>query len=157
MRGHQAAIIAAGVCAALAASPAWADNSPFVGKWRWNQAQSQMPPDEPVPSEVTAEISRADNMHLKWLLTVVVPDQPEPSVESFDAPANGEYYPVSSDTTAAFRLIGDTLQANFTGPAGETDALSCTVSADRRKMTCQGVLNDNSGHSVTYVDVYDRM
>jgi hypothetical protein len=115
-----------------------------------------MPPGEPVPSDVTAEISRADGTHLKWTLTVR-DTQGQSDVETFDAPANGEFYPISSDTTAAFRLNGNTLQATFKGPAGETDTQSCTLAADRAKMTCEGVLNDGQGHTTSYVDVYDRM
>src|SRR5260221_1114644 len=105
-----------------------------------------MPPGEPVPNDVTAEISRADGTHLKWSLTVLA-SQGQPNVETFDAPANGEFYPVSSDTTAAFRLSGSTLQATFKGPAGQTDALTCAVAADQKTMTCRGVLSDGEGHT----------
>ena len=148
---------AIGLCVALAASSAWADSSsPFVGRWHWNPAQSAIPPGQPVPSDVTAEISRADNAHLQWSLTVR-DSQSQPNVETFDAPANGEFYPVSSDTTAAFRLGEGSLQATFKGLSGETDSLTCTVTADRRKMTCKGVLIDGHGRTANYVDVYDRM
>jgi hypothetical protein len=145
-----------GLCVALAASPAWADTSPFVGRWHWNQAQSTLPPGEPVPSDVTAVISRADSTHLKWSLTVLAPPA-QPNVETFDAPANGEFYPVSSDTSAAFRLIGSALQATFKGPKGQTDVMTCTLAADQKTMSCSGALDDGEGHSANYVDVYDRM
>lgn len=156
MSGLRAIKIATGLCVALAAGSAWADSSPFVGRWHWNRAQSTMPPSEPVPSDVTAEISRADGTHLTWSLTVVA-SQGQPDVETFDAPADGEFYPISSDTTAAFRLTGSTLQATFKGPTGQTDALTCTLAADQKKLTCSGVLSDRAGHTANYVDVYDRM
>src|SRR5260221_596246 len=109
---------AIGLCVALAASSAWADSSsPFVGRWHWNPAQSTLPPGQPAPSDVTAEISRADSAHLQWSLTVR-DAQSQPNVETFDAPANGEFYSVSGDTTAAFRLSGSTLQGTFKGPSG---------------------------------------
>jgi len=149
-------VVIMGLCAALGVSSAWADSGPFVGRWHWNRAQSTMPPGEPVPNDVTAEIARADSAHLKWSLTVL-DSQGQSNVETFDAPANGEFYPVSSDTTAAFRLTGTTLQGTFKGPAGQTDDLTCTVAVDQKKMTCSGVLSDGKGHATNYADVYDRM
>ena len=100
------------LCIVLTAGSAWADSSSFVGRWHWNRAQSTVPAGEPVPNDITAEISRVDSGHMKWSLTVLA-SQGQTSVETFDAAADGEFYPISSDTTAAFRLIGDTLQATF--------------------------------------------
>jgi hypothetical protein len=73
------------------------------------------------------------------------------------ATANGEFYPINSDTTAAFSLIGNTLQATFKGPTGQTDTMTCTLVANQKKMTCKGVLSSGDGRTTTYVDVYDRM
>ena len=39
-----------GLCVALTASSAWAESSPFVGRWHWNRAQSTLPPGEPPPN-----------------------------------------------------------------------------------------------------------
>jgi hypothetical protein len=161
MNGLQVLKAATALSIVLIAGSAWADSNPFVGRWHWNRAQSTMPPGEPVPTDITAEISRADSAHLQWSLTVLAPqgepDAGQPNVETFDAPANGEFYPVSSDTTAAFRLAGSTLEATFKGPTGETDTLTCTLAADQKKMTCRGVLSDGKDHTTSYVDVYDRM
>ena len=156
MSGLRVAKGVMGLCIAVAANSAWADSSPFVGRWHWDQAQSTMPPGEPVPNDVTVEISRADSSHLKWALTVLA-SQGRPNVETFDAPANGEFYPVSSDTTAAFRLTGTTLQGTFKGPSGQMDNLTCTVASDQKTMTCKGVLSDGQGHTTNYADVYDRI
>jgi hypothetical protein len=157
MRGLHVAKGAIGLCIALATSSAWADSSsPFVGRWHWNPAQSAMPAGEPAPNDVTAEISRADSANLKWSLSVL-DSQSQPNVETFDDPANGEFYPVSSDTTAAFRLTGSTLQGTFKGPTGQTDDLTCTVASDQKTMACRGVLSDGQGHTTNYADVYDRM
>lgn len=68
--------------------------------------------------------------HLKWSLTVV-DLQNQQDIETFDAPANGEFYPINSDTTAAFRLTGSTLQGTSKGLAGEMDDLTCTVGSDQ--------------------------
>ena len=145
-----------GLCAALTASSAWAESSPFVSRWHWNRGQSTLPPDEPAPNDLTNEISRADGNYVTWSVTIVTPDG-QPHLVTFDAAANGESYRISSDTTALARLTGDTLQTTFQGPAGQSDAQTCTVSADQQQMTCRGVLTDGDGQTVNYVDVYDRM
>jgi hypothetical protein len=145
-----------GLCAALAASSAWADCSPFVGRWHWNRAQSMMPPDEPVPNDLTTEFFRADGSRLMWSVTIVTPEDGH-YVETFDVTPDGKFHPISSDTRAAFRLTGDALQATFSGPTGQSDAVSCTLSADQRVMTCKGMLNDGNGRTANYVDVYDRI
>jgi hypothetical protein len=150
------ATVMVGLWAALTAGSAWAESSPFVGRWHWNQAQSTLPSGEPPPDDLTSEISRADGDHLTWSATIVTPDG-QPDVVTFDAPANGESYPVGSDTSASVRVTGDTLQATFRGPGGQSDAQTCTVAADHGQMTCRGVLTDGDGQTVTYVDVYDRM
>ena len=145
-----------GLCAVLAASSAWAGSSPFVGRWHWSRAQSTLPPGEPVPQDLICAISRAENSHVKWSITVRTVEGRQ-HVETFDTVANGEFYPISSETTASFRLTGDTLQATFKGPAGQSDAQTCTISADHKQMTCKGVLTEGDGLTVNYVDVYDRM
>ena len=144
-----------GLCAALMVSSAWAEGSPFVGRWHWNRAQSTLPPGEPAPNDLISEISRADGTYVTWSVTIVTPDG-QPHIVTFDARANGEFIRISSDTTASARLAGDTLQATFKGPTGQSDAQTCNVSANRRQMTCRGVLTDGD-RTVNYVDVYDRM
>jgi len=139
----------------LAAVPVMADGGGFVGRWHWNRAESRLPPDEAMPEEMIADISRADSAHMKWSITVT-DKHGKRDVESFDAPANGEFYPVSSGITAAFRLDGAVIDGTFKGPGEETDTLSCRLSADQKKLTCKGTMTDNGGKSATYVDVYDR-
>ena len=145
-----------GLGVVLAGGSAGADNSPFVGRWHLNLAESNLPPGEPSPKDLIAEISQADGARVKWSLTVVVaPGQS--NVETFDVIANGEFYPINDDTTAAFTVNGSLLQSTFKGPNGQTDTLSCAMSADRRKMTCRGAVSDGAGRTTTYVDVFDRM
>ena len=145
-----------GICLALAASAAWAESGPFVGRWHWNRAQSTLPPGEPAPKDVVNEISRADGQSVSWSVTIVAPDN-QRHVVAFEAEPGGDARRVSNDTTAAARMADETLQATFNGPAGQTDTQTCTVSTNRKQMTCKGVLSDGQGHSVSYVDVYDRM
>lgn len=147
-----------GLCAllvGLTATSAWADGSPFMGRWHWNRAQSTLLPGDPVPADITADISRVDRTHIKYS-TTVTDAQGNRRIDHFDTPANGEFYPISSDTTASFQLIGNTLQATFKGPADKSNSLTCSLSTDQRKMTCNGIMSREGGKTATYVDVYDR-
>jgi hypothetical protein len=156
MRRLRGINVVAALCAALAAGPAWADSSAFLGRWHWNPAQSTMPPGEPMPDGLTAEFSRADSGRLTWSVTIITP-QGRRYVETFDVAPDGKFYLISNDTTAAFRLTGNVLQATFKGPTGQSDALTCTLSADQQVMTCEGVVHGGTGRTVSYVDVYDRI
>jgi class 3 adenylate cyclase len=115
-----------------------------------------MPPGEPVPNDLTAEFARADCSHLTWSVTIITP-QGRRHVETIDVAPDGKFYPISSDTTGAFRLTGDALHATFKGPTGQSDAVRCTLSADQKVMTCSGVLNEGNGRTANYLDVYDRI
>jgi len=144
-----------GLCAALTAGAAWAESSPFVGRWQLNRGQSTLPPGEPVPKDLICDIARAESNRVNWSITILTPED-QPYVETFDVTANGEFSSISSETTASVRLTDDTLQATFKGPAGESDTQTCTFSADQTQMTCRGVLTERDGQTVNYVDVYDR-
>ena len=156
MNGLGTIKVVMGLCIASVAGTAWPDGNAFVGRWHWNRTQPTPPAGEPVLNDVTAEISRVDSTHVQWSLTVLA-SQGQTSVETFEVVPNGEFYPINSDTTAAFSLIGNTLQATFKGPTGQTDTLTCTLAADQKKMTCKGVLSSGDGRTTNYVDVYDRM
>jgi hypothetical protein len=111
-----------------------------------------------VPNDLTSEISTADS-HVKWSVTILTTDLTTEvrHVETFEAAADGESHPISSDTAASCRLAGDGLQMTFKGPAGQSDTQTCILSADQKQMTCSGVLTGGDGETVHYVDVYDRM
>ena len=147
-------VMVMGLAVALVAGAAWAQDSALVGRWHWNQAKSTLPPGATAPKDVVSEISRADGGAVSWSVTIVTPDN-QRHVMTFKAGADPER--VASDTTASARLSGDTLQTTFNGDAGQSDVLTCSVSANHDQMTCKGVLSDGRGHSVYYVDVYDRV
>src|SRR5260370_10623032 len=133
-----------GLCLVLAAGSALADSNSFVGRWHWNRTQSSPPPGEPVPTDVIAEISRADSTHMRWSLTVRAA-QGQTSVETFDAVANGEVYPINSDTTAAFSLNGRLLRATFKRPSGQTKTMTATLSPDHTDMPAKRGFNAADG------------
>jgi hypothetical protein len=153
--GVEGIAVIMGLCALLATSSAWAESSPFVGRWQWNRAQSTPPPGAPVPKDLRCDLARAESGHVQWAVTILTPEG-QPYVETFDVAADGEFSPISGETTASVRLTDDTLQATFKGPAGQSDTQTCTLSADQKQMTCRGVLTGGDGQRVNYVDVYDR-
>jgi len=154
MVGIRSTALVTGLSAALATTVVGAADSPFVGKWHWNSARSTLPPGAMAPKDVVSEISQADGGAVSWSVTIVTPDD-QRHARTFKAGADPKR--IAGDTTVSARLSGDTLQTTFKGDAGQSDTLICTVSANGKKMTCQGVLSDGEGHSVSYVDVYDRM
>jgi hypothetical protein len=72
-------------------------------------------------------------------VTIVTPDD-QRHVVTFAAEADGSAKPISSDTSASARMSDEGLQATFSGPAGRSDTQTCSVSANRKQMTCRGVL-----------------
>jgi hypothetical protein len=137
-------------------TPAWAaDPSPLVGTWRWNPSLSRLPAGEAAPAALTAVISRADPLHVAWAITTTGP-KGDTAMRSFDVPANGEAYPISSDTRASIQLTARGLNAVFRGPAGEVDTLSCMVGGAGTRMTCDGEVQGQDKKTSRYVDVYDR-
>jgi hypothetical protein len=109
-----------------------------------------------VPNDLTTEFSRADSNRLTWSVTIVTPGGRR-YFQEFDVAPDGEFHPISSGTTAAFRLTGDALQATFKGLTGQSDTVRRTLSADQKVMTCRGVVNDGNGRTANHVDVYDRI
>ena len=156
MHRHWRVHIVMGLCAVLAASSAWAEGSPFVGRWHLNKTQSTLPPGEAAPNDFIHEISRADDSRVQWAITVIAADG-RSYVETFDATASGAAHPLGNGTTVSFTLSGSTLRAAFKGPAGQSDVQTCTLSSDEKQMTCHGLLTGAKGPIVRYVDVYDRM
>jgi hypothetical protein len=143
---------------AAAAGPVAAQAPSFAGIWHWNKAQSALEPGEPAPRDILLQITEAANGKLKWTVTETDPEGGK-HVESFDGPADGTAQALTGGdghTTAAFTLSGDSLAATFKGQDGGSDAWSCTLSGDQRRMTCKGTESDGKGHAMSYADVYDR-
>ena len=152
-------LIAALILAACAAAgAAYADAGPFVGEWHWNQAESQTAPGEAAPKDIVLNIASADAAHVQWTVTVTEANGQQ-HVESVSATGDGKPAQITGSppgTTQAFTVTPTSLQNVFSAPDGSSDRASCTVSPDRKKLTCRGVESDGKGHSANYVDVFDR-
>jgi hypothetical protein len=49
----------------LPSARAWAEASPFVGRWHYNKALSTLRPADAPASDLVAEIFRVDSTHLR--------------------------------------------------------------------------------------------
>jgi hypothetical protein len=152
--------VVAAAAAALSVSSAALgadDTGVFAGEWHWNKAESTVIPGEPLPREVVLRIANASPARVQWTLTRTDADGSQ-HAESFAGSGGGQPGPITGapDTTGAFTVTASTLEASYQSKDGSTDRTSCTLSADRRKMTCRGTESDGKGHSMNYVDVYDR-
>ncbi len=155
-RSIAAGMVILGVGAA--ASVAAAEPSPFVGEWHWNKTASISAPGEPPPREVVLTITSADAAHVTWRLTMI-DEKGERHVQSFSGTGDGKSAPVagtSDGSMGAFTVTATLLDSVYTYPGGASDRSSCSVSADRKTMTCRGIESDGKGHFAAYVDVYDR-
>ena len=152
-------LIAAALALAVsgAAIAARADQPLFVGKWHWNPKESSTAPGEPLPRDVVLNIASADKARMQWSVTTIDAKGAQ-TVKSFAGTGDGKPGPIAGDpgTTGAFKLADTTMESVYTSADGGTDRSTCSVSSDRKKMTCRGTESDGKGHSANYTDVYDR-
>lgn len=148
-----AAILALG----LPALDAGAQSAGFVGEWQWSKAESSSAPGEPLPRLIDLTIKSASPQSVQWTLTTVDANGQQ-HVESFAGTGSGQPTAVTGGggTTAAFTLTATTMSSNYTNPDGSSERASCALSANGKKMTCQGAESDGKGHSLNYTDVYNR-
>ncbi len=149
------AALSGGACLPLPAS-AQGQASPFVGTWHLNAALSKAAPGETLPGDLTTEISRVDPAHVRWS-TISVNAKGEKDVRVFDNPGNGEFYSFSPYVMVSHRIGPDSLQSVYRDNAGQSDALTCTLSAAGRQMTCAGLVTHRDGSVVRYTDVFERV
>ena len=156
-RNLLAALLIAGAFSVPIAFAADDTAGAFAGEWHWNKGESSVIPGEPLPREVVLRIASATPARVQWTLTRTDADGSQ-HTESFAGSGGGQPGPITGapDTTGAFTVTASTLDASYQSKDGSTDRTSCTLSSDRRKMTCRGAESDGKGHSMNYVDVYDR-
>ncbi len=153
-------VIAGALALAAASAPfaARADSPGLAGRWLWNPSQSSSTPGEAPPREVLLVIDSASPAHVQWELTIIDPAGGK-HMQSFSGSGDGKPAAVSGappGTTGALTVTATSYEAVYSDPDGSSDRSTCSLSADRRKLTCQGTDSDGKGHSAPYTDVYDR-
>ncbi|HXZ00084.1 MAG TPA: hypothetical protein VEI03_08790 [Stellaceae bacterium] len=156
----QRLVIAAALALAAVSAPlsTRADAPGLVGRWHWNPSQSTSVPGETPPRDVLMVIQSASPARVQWELTIV-DSAGARHVQSFSGSGDGKPAPVSGapqGTTGALTVSATSYEAVYSNPDGSTDRSTCSLSADRQKLTCKGTDNDGKGHSAPYTDVYDR-
>lgn len=141
---------------AQAQVPGQMQGSPFIGRWHLNLGQSTRPPGETLPADLSTDIIRLDAMHVRWS-TMTTDAKGQKGMQTFDTPGNGEFYSLDGDTMVSHQLSPTRLQSTFKDADGQTDVLTCTLSANVRTMRCNGVVTHQDGSVATYVDVFDRV
>jgi hypothetical protein len=144
--------------AGLGAPLALAADGPWAGRWHWNEAESTKTPGEAPPRDITLVIESATPAHVQWSLTITDPTGAQHQ-QSFSGSGDGKPSPVGgapAGTTGALTVTPTHFDSVYSNSDGSADRSSCTLSADRRKMTCRGADSDGKGHSIPYTDVYDR-
>ena len=142
----------------LAAVPAMAQSSGFVGHWRWNAAVSKAAPGEPPPKAMDLQITSASAAQISWSITVT--DQQGAHPDNFTGVADNQPHPIGppeEKSTVTLSLTGATMKASYASADGQSEVRTCTLSPDQRQMTCAGTLSDGKGHSAAYTDLYDRV
>ena len=128
----------------------------FVGRWQLNMAQSKFAPGEVPPGSLLTQIDRADAEHVHWS-TTTTNAQGKKDVETFDNPGNGQFYSLDGYTMVSHTLSPSSLVSTFRDSSGQTDVLTCTLSAAGAQMTCAGVITHPDKSVVRYVDLFDRI
>ncbi len=160
---------AAGLLALAAVIPVRAAMtiSPFSGAWHWNKDESKLVPGVAAPQEIIWDIKNftghghTDYNRVQMSLEITYPDGSERS-EGFDGAFDGKPYPVKGrddGATRAYTVLPDgSLQSKFTSKKSETGSTStCTLSPDRKKMTCSGTAPDAQGKPADFTVVFDRI
>ena len=97
-----------------------------------------------------------DPAHVHWS-TTTVNVKGKKDVQVFDNPGNGEFYSLNSHVMVSHTLGAGSLKSVYRDNAGQSDVLTCTLSAEGQRMTCNGLVTHRDGSVVRYTDVFDRL
>jgi hypothetical protein len=152
-------LIAAAALLLLLPIVAYAAEGPFTGPatWTWNASQSKTADANAPTKSMVLKITRDDGTNLAWLLTVVDAKGATHKM-SWSGAYDGKERPAKGGGgAAAFTKGGDgSIKIAFKEKDGSTGDETCTVSSDRKKMTCNGTVKGKDGRTVDYTDIYDR-
>ncbi len=151
-------LLIAAMLVLLLGSATLAADGAFVGQWHWNHAESTVPAGAPLPKDIILNITSATPQNVTWTVTVI-DQQGQQHVESFSGSGDGKPGKLTGGApgmSAASTVAATTFETVFTNEDGSTDRSTCSVSGDRKKMTCRGVESDGKGQTANYTDVYER-
>jgi hypothetical protein len=142
----------------LAPVAAFAAEGPMSGPatWTWNAKESAVPAGSPPPKSQVLKVTKDDGTNLAWSMTAV-DAKGKTNKMSWAGAYDGKERPARGGGAAAFSKGNDgSTKIAYKDPAGGTGEETCTVSSDKKKMTCKGKMTGKDGKSTDYTDVYDR-
>ncbi len=135
---------------------AFAAEGPMTGPatWTWNAKESKTAGE--APKSQVLKVTKDDGKNLAWTMTSV-DAKGKTHKMSWSGAFDGKERKASNGGTAAFTKGSDgATKIAFKESNGGTGEESCTISSDKKKMTCAGKMTGKDGKSAEYTDVYDR-
>lgn len=124
--------------------------------WTWNAKESTLPAGMPAPKSQVMKITEKGDKAVNWTMTTVGTDGKK-QVMSWSGAYDGKDRPVKGGGTAALTKDADgTTNVSWKDKDGSTGAEKCTLSSDKKKMTCKGSVKMKDGKSADFTDVMDR-
>jgi hypothetical protein len=135
---------------------AFAAEGPMTGPatWTWNAKESKTAGE--APKSMVLKVTKDDGTHLAWSMTAT-DTKGKVNKMSWTGAYDGKERPAKGGGVAAFSKGSDgSTKIAYKDPAGGTGEEICTVTGDKKKMTCEGTMKGKDGKSADYTDVYDR-
>jgi hypothetical protein len=135
---------------------AFAADGPMTGPstWTWNPKESKSSAE--TPKSMVLKITKDDGTNLAWTMTVVDP-KGKTHKSSWSGAYDGKERPAKGGGAAAFTKNSDgSTKIAFKEKDGGGGEETCSVSSDKKKMTCKGTMKSKDGKTAEYTDVYDR-
>ncbi|MDB5366621.1 MAG: hypothetical protein JWM77_2548 [Rhodospirillales bacterium] len=135
---------------------AFAADGPLTGPstWTWNAKESKTAGE--APKSNVLKVTKDDGTNLAWSMTSV-DAKGKTRKMSWSGAYDGKERPAKGGGAAAFTKGNDgSTKVAFKEKDGSTGEETCTVSSDKKKMTCKGTMKSKDGKSADYTDVYDR-
>jgi hypothetical protein len=134
----------------------FAADGPMTGPstWTWNAKESKTVGN--APKAIVLKITKDDGTNLAWAMTTT-DSKGKSHKMSWSGAYDGKERPAKGGGSASFTRGNDgSTKIAFKETNGSTGEETCTVSSDKKKMTCNGTMKTKDGKSADYTDVYDR-
>ena len=140
--------------AALAAQAGYVSQK---GTWIRNKAESKIPPDTFAPLDTPVVVTQDDGSVLKFLVYALTPNGIQPGI-SYEGAYDGKPYPYGQDATRSFMHVSpNSYRTDWKSTDGSSSTETVTFNAGNTKMRFEGKHVDQSGKTVDYVQVWDKL
>jgi hypothetical protein len=135
---------------------AFAADGPLTGPSTWTRNATESKTAGEAPKSQVLKVTKDDGTNLAWSMTWVDPKGKTQKM-SWSGAYDGKERPAKGGGAASFTKGSEnSTKVSYKEKDGSTGEETCTVSSDKKKMTCKGTVKGKDGKSVDYTDVYDR-